>query len=337
MDGDSLTRCSIALLIANDASTRDLSSIEKEKLIDGYCAFACKTKQQKCAKKGGVCIKDLIFDDANLKNEVVFKSKTKASMTNNLSFNSVSTFGGFEKKRFHESKLGAKWSHPSGLAIDKFEVDAKGNLSTEASFEGLAPGLTVDFKSDTNDKEPGEFSFTYKIPIGKFKSAINFTPYSSATLSVSGDTLGVATTYSADFNLKNHTPPVHKIEAEYHVPNNMFFSMWLNSNKDFKAYSAYKVGGAFFVAAEAKRSNEKLSQAICGVFAPCSPFNMKLKLGRCDEGKISLSSSVSKSFDKNFKVTGFYQPITDASFSNFGNLRDFNICKAKWGVNCQLG
>jgi len=335
MDGESHSRCRIALLIANDASTRDLPSAEKEKLIDGYCSFFGKP-QQRPRKAKDV---DLLSSDWNLDNEFVFKYNAKVPMKNNLSFSSINTFGGFsDRKRYLDPKLCAKWIHPSGFSVDKLEINAKGNVSTEASLEGLARGLTLYFESRTDDKKEGEFSFAYEMPVGKAKTRFEFVaPYSSAKFTASGDIMGVATTYSADFNLKESNPPIHRVSGSYNGINNVFLSLWLNSKKDFRAFSTYKFCNKFTIGAEAKRVNNETTQAVCGVYSPCAPFNMKLKFGRSNEGKFNVASSVTKCFDKNFKVTGYFQPVTDASVSNCCNLSGFNITNAKWGVNCQLG
>jgi len=267
--------------------------------------------------------KDLVSKDFDVDKYVL---KIKSGGPKGLGFNTTLNF--LDQFSKTSSKVAGDYSHPSGFAVDKLEVD-NGKITSETSLTGVAPGLKLEYKGVVGDKKAGDsgaLSFSYKVPSATLTGEIDLIHYKDLKLSgvtnVAGVTAGAAATIglpSSDGKAANLLTDF-SLGVAYAVPKSFFFSLRTKKLTDFKFGATYELQRNVSLGATVDYPSNAVT--LGGVYK-CNPDTVvKAKLD--SEGKIA--ASVKQSLEKKASVTG----AVSLNLKNIGG-------GALFGVTASLG
>jgi hypothetical protein len=118
-------------------------------------------------------VTDLLGDDYDSKYSLKVKSKAPNGVGLTVTTDySKSTLSG---------KVAAKWSHGSGFAIDKLEMNKNGGVTVETSLKDAIPNVKFEFKG--NDSNKGDLIATYSNDAATVVGQLDAAEYKSLDVS----------------------------------------------------------------------------------------------------------------------------------------------------------
>lgn len=231
-----------------------------------------------------------------------------------------------EKEKKLEAKISAKYAHPLGFNLDKFEVSPKGKVAMETSLVDAAPGLKLAFNG--NDADKGDLSFTYSPPHSTITGEIDLLNFSKANTSVavsSGPFVGGAV---VDLTFAKSAIDTTKFGfgVGYTVPKSLFAGFRVaNSLNEYSGIFSYVLSKEFTLAGKvlytASGKSAGTTSTVAGIYQ-LSPETI-LKFKTTSAGVIS--ASIKQALENKFSVVGSVE-IPSGFTSGF-----------KFGINATLG
>lgn len=254
-------------------------------------------------------VSDLLGDDFDSKYSL--KVKTKAPHGVGLT---VTT--DYAKSAL-SGKVAAKWSHESGFAVDKLEVNKNTGVTVETSLKGAIPNVKFEFKG--NDSNKGDLLATYSNNVATVVGELDVAEFSNlnfSALAASGPYAGGA---SVALSL-NENPDLKKIDVagSYTCSSCNLFTGLKVSDK-FSKYTAsvgYKFCPKLNLGSEISFKPE--NSAYSGLFGAsykCNP-DTQLKAKVSCEGDMNFS--VKQSLSNNCSITSTVATSTK-------NLGDYKL------------
>ena len=213
--------------------------------------------------------------------------------------------------------MSAKWSHPSGFNLDKFEVKGNGSVTVETSLTGVAPGVKFEFKGD--DQNKGDLGLEYKHELATANVEFDVAEFSAVNASVlagSGPFTGGASTSVSlgdkmdvtKFDLAASYSLAKELFAGLHITNK--FSKYALSLGYF-AGANYKLAGVFNFTPEKSATHLTVGGAY-----KCNP-DTTVKAKANSDGVLAFS--VKQMLSSNCSVTAAAQvPSSDFSAYKLG-------------------
>jgi len=228
---------------------------------------------------------EIIKDDYDLSYSIKVKAKAPRGVT--LTQTTEANFGG--GKSSLGGKVSAKWAHPSGFSLDKFEVKSSGNVVVETSLADLSPGLKLEFKGDDANKgDLGAVFKNQKLTATAELDIAQFSGVSGSVVTGSGPYTGgvsAALSLGDKFELKSLD-----LFGSYSVPKNLFAGLLVSNH--FSKYSvslAYLAGKNYTVSGLVDYASEKaVTNVSVGGAYKCNP-DTSLKAKFNSNGTLSFS------------------------------------------------
>ena len=215
------------------------------------------------------------------------------------------------------TKLSVKCGHPSGFTLEKFEVANDGNVTTETSLIGFAPGLKFEFKG--NDSDKGDFSVTYKHAAATVTGEVDTINFSKASASLTAGSGAFTAGGSIDLKLAKMSvaSSAFGLGLGYTVPKSIFAGLRVSNG--FNLYSGvfhYVAAPAVTIAGNALY-NAQASTGSCvlaAIYKCNDTTTMKIKASSTG----LVNASVKQLFDKKFVTVGSVEIPSSLNGIKFG-------------------
>lgn len=251
-------------------------------------------------------VSDLLGDDYDQKYSLKVKSKAPHGV-------GLTVTTDYAKSAL-SAKVAAKWTHESGFAVDKLEVNKNAGITVETSLKGAMPNVKFEFKG--NDSNKGDLLATYSTNAATIVGQLDVAEFSGFNVSA----LAASGKYTGGANVAvslGDSADVKKFDvAGSYKCCNVFAGLKISEKfANYKASVGYsscpkmKFGGEF----DFKPENSAFAALIGGSFA-CNP-NTQLKAKASSEG--ALNFSVKQSLSNNCSVTS----TIATSSKNFGDYK----------------
>jgi len=213
-------------------------------------------------------------------------------------------------------KVGAKWAHESGFAIDKLELNKKAGITIETSLKGAVPNVKFEFKG--NDSNKGDLLATYSTDVATVVGQLDvaeFSGFNVSALAKSGAFAGgaaVAVSLGDSADIKKFD-----VAGSYNCSDCKLFTGLKISDKfaNYTASVAYRGCPKIAVGSEVSFKPESSAfSALIGGSYKCNP-DTQIKAKVSCEGAVNFS--VKQSLSNNCSITS----TLATSSKNFGDYK----------------
>lgn len=253
-------------------------------------------------------VSELLGDDYDSK----YSLKVKSKAPNGVGLTITTDYA----KSTLSGKVAAKWSHESGFAVDKLEVNKNAGITIETSLKGAIPDCKFEFKG--NDSNKGDLLATYSTSVATIVGQLDvaeFSGFNVSALAKSGAVTGgasVAVSLGDSADIKKFD-----VAGSYNCSDCKTF-VGLKVSDKFATYTgsaAYKACPKVAIGTEVSFKPESSAfSALIGGSYKCNP-DTQIKAKVSSEGAVNFSVKQALSNNCSFTST------LATSSKNFGDYK----------------
>lgn len=253
-------------------------------------------------------VSDLLGDDYDSK----YSLKVKSKAPNGVGLTVTTDYA----KSALSGKVAAKWSHESGFAVDKLEINKNAGITIETSLKGAIPDVKFEFKG--NDSNKGDLLATYSTNAATIVGQLDVAEFSGLNVSALAQS-GAITGGAAVALSLGDSADVKKFDVagSYNCSDRKTFAGLKISDK-FATYTgsvAYKACPmAAFAGQVSFKPESSAFSALVGASYKCNP-DTQVKAKVSSDGDVNFS--VKQSLSSNCSVTS----TLATSSKNFGDYK----------------